>query len=185
MKITIAERIFGDEPRSGESVVMLRRLLTWNGLLACLLLSACSAYAPADALIGMSREELVVRMGQPDMERQYSDAIRLEFPRGPFGTHTWFVYLDKGGRVGRAEQVLNEQNFSLVNAGMSQRDVLELLGRPGEVQLLGRSRGVVWSYRYENNSCLWFQVELSLDHLVRSAGYGDPPECRGLGERSN
>jgi hypothetical protein len=124
-------------------------------------------------------------MGQPDIERQYSDAVRLEFPSGPFGTHTWFVYLDASGWVSRAEQALNEQNFILINPGMSQDDVRKTLGRPGEVQLLGRSRGVVWSYRYQNNSCLWFQVELSLEQQVRSAGYGDPPECRAHGDRSS
>ncbi len=160
-------------------------VLPWNWLLLCLLLSACSGYAPRDALTGMSRDELLARMGQPEMERQDSDAIRLEFPSGPFGRHTWFVYLDASGRVSRTEQALKEQNFSLINPGMTQDDVRKLLGRPGEVQLLGRSRGVVWSYRYENNSCLWFQVELSLEQQVRSAGYGDPPECRGLGDHSN
>jgi hypothetical protein len=154
-------------------------------LMLCLLLSACSGYAPSDALIGMNRDQLGARMGQPDIERQYSDAVRLEFPSGPFGTHTWFVYLDASGRVSRAEQALNEKNFILINPGMSQDDVRKTLGRPSEVQFLGRSRGVVWNYRYENNSCLWFQVELSLEQQVRSAGYGDPPECRANGDRSN
>jgi TolB-like protein len=45
------------------------------------------------------------------------------------------------------------------------------------VQGLARARGVVWSYRYENQFCDWFQVELSLQQQVRSAGYGKPPEC--------
>ena len=164
---------------------MLHRLLFWNWLMLCLLLAACSGYASPDALIGMNRDQLVALMGQPDLERQYSDAIRLEFPRGPYGRQTWFVYLDVSGRVSRAEQVLDEENFSLINPGMSQDDVRKLLGRPGEVQLLGRSRGEVWSYRYENNSCLWFQVELSLEQEVRSAGYGEPPECRAHGDRPN
>jgi hypothetical protein len=163
---------------------MLHRLFTWKWLTLFLLLTGCSSYGPPDTLIGMSRDELVARMGQPEIERQYSDVIRLEFPRGPYGRHTWFVYLNVNGRVSRAEQVLNEGNFSLINPGMSQDDVRKLLGRPGEMQLLGRSRGMVWSYRYENNSCLWFQVELSSEQLVRSAGYGDPPECRADGDRS-
>lgn len=60
---------------------------------------------------------------------------------------------------------------------MAQDDVLKLLGRPSVVQVLGRARGVVWSYRYDNFSCNWFQIELSLQKQVRSAGYGEPPEC--------
>ena len=87
--------------------------------------------------------------------------------------------LDAAGRVVRSEQVLTERNFLQVNPGMPQDEVRYLLGRPGEVSVLGRSRGVVWSYRYENSSCLWFQVEIAQDRTVRSAGYGEPPECRG------
>ncbi len=145
----------------------------------CLLLSACSSYAPPQAVIGMSRDEVVAQMGKPDLELPLKQGVRLEFPRGPFGRHTWFVYLDASGRVSRAEQVLSEHNFSLITPGMAQDDVRQMLGRPSELQMLARERGVVWNFRYETNSCLWFQVELSLERQVRSTGYGEPPECRG------
>jgi hypothetical protein len=161
------------------------RLLPWNWLMLCLLLTACSGYAPPDAVIGMSRDEVLARMGQPDLEPRLDQGVRLEFPRGPYGRHTWFVYFDASGRAIRTEQVLTEQNFTRINEGMPQDNVRQLLGRPGEVQVLGRARGVVWNYRYENNSCLWFQVELSLEQQVRSAGYGEPPECRGHNARSD
>jgi len=153
----------------------------WNSLLLlALLLPSCSSYAPPDALAGMSRSELVARMGPPDTERRVDAGSRLEFPRGPYGTQTWFVYFDVAGRAVRAEQVLTEQNFNRIEVGMTQDDVRQLLGRPGEVQGLGRQRGVVWSYRYDNQFCNWFQVELSLQQQVRSTGYGQPPECDGL-----
>ncbi len=154
-------------------------------LLLSLLLAACSGYAPPGALVGMERAAVITRMGQPDREQLIAGANRLEFPRGPYGVHTWFVYFDAAGRASRAEQVLTEPNFMRINAGMAQDDVLTLLGRPGEVRLLGRSRGWIWSYRYENNNCRWFQVELSLEREVRSAGYGEPPECEHNGDRSD
>ncbi len=164
-----------------------RRLSPWNWLLLCFpLLPACSGYAPRETLAGMSRDEVVARMGQPDMERRMDAGSRLEFPRGPFGKQTWFVYFDSAGRVGRIEQVLTAQNFNRIDVGMAQDDVRRLLGRPDEVRVLGRERGLVWSYRFENNSCIWFQVELSLQQQVRSAGYGQPPECElGGGERAD
>lgn len=164
---------------------MLHRLLLWNCLLPCLLLGACAGYAPPDRMIGMSRDELVLRMGQPEMERRVGEDSRLEFPRGPYGQHTWFVYFNAAGKAIRAEQVLTEKNFGQIDAGMTQDDVRQLLGRPSEVQLLGRARGVVWNYRYENNFCQWFQVELSLQQQVRSAGYGEPPECRAPDDRTH
>ena len=153
-------------------------------LLPLALLCACGSYAPPDALVGMGRHELVARMGQADVERQSAGGSRLEFPRGPYGKHTWFVYLDGAGKATRAEQVLTEQNFNRVDVGMAQDDLVQLLGRPSEVQLLGRARGAVWSYRYENYSCKWFQVELSQEKQVRSAGYAQPPECDGRNERA-
>lgn len=159
---------------------MQYRISRWNWLL---LLSpwlvACSSYAPPANLLGITRDQLIAQMGQPDRARQMDAGTRLEFPRGPLGKHTWFVYLDATGRAIRSEQVLTEQNFNRINPGMRQDEVRQLLGRPSEVQALGRSRGVVWSYRYENYLCQWFQVELTLEQQVRSTGYGQPPECSG------
>ena len=125
----------------------------------------------------MTREAVVTTMGKPDMERRTDRGSRLEFPRGPYGKETWFVYLDASGRATQTEQVLTEQNFQRVTVGMAQDDVRQLLGRPGETFTLARNRGVVWNYRYDNQVCLWFQIELSAEKLVRSAGNGPLPEC--------
>ena len=163
---------------------MKHRFSVGSGLVL-LLLTACSSYAPPAAVIGMSRDALVARMGQPDRERQVDAGSRLEFTHGPFGKQTWFVYFDTAGRASRAEQVLTEQNFNRVGVGMAQEDVLTLLGRPSEVQVLGRARGVVWSYRYDNFFCNWFQIELSDQQQVRSASYGQLPECERRDDGSN
>lgn len=150
----------------------------WWSLATVSLLSACSGYGPPKDLTGLNAEQVLATMGPPDTRRVVEGGTRLEYPRGPAGRHTWFVYLDANGRATRAEQVLNEANFSQINAGMGQDEVLLRLGRPGEVYGLARSRGTVWSYRYENNSCLWFQIEMAQERTVRSAGYGEPPECQ-------
>ena len=68
---------------------------------------------------------------------------------------------------------------------MGQDEVRALLGRPGEMRTPGRGRSVVWSYRYDNSFCKWFQVELSQQLQVRSTGYGQPPECEGRSERAD
>ncbi len=105
---------------------------------------------------------------------------RLEFPRGPYGTQTWFVDLDAADKVTRTEQVLTTENFERISEGMAQDEVRQRLGRPSETFLLGRDRGIVWNYRYHNNACLWFQMEISLQQQVRSTGYGESPECSKL-----
>ena len=150
------------------------KTLSWLGLS---MLTACSSYGPPANLSSVSRDDLVARMGQPEMVRQTATGSRLEFPRGPMGHHTWFVDLDATGHATRAEQVLTEPNFSQITPAMSQEEVRQRLGRPSVTQGLGRSRGVVWSYRYENQFCQWFQVEIAQDQKVRSTGYGQPPEC--------
>jgi hypothetical protein len=141
------------------------------------LLAACSSISPPGDLSGVNREQLVARMGQPETQRQIADETRLEFPSGPYGRQTWFVYLDAAGNAIRSEQVLTEHNFNQIAPGMDEAQVRQRLGRPGEVQALGRSRGVVWRYRFESPFCLWFQVEIGTDRKVRSSGYGEPPEC--------
>lgn len=142
------------------------------------MLAACSGYAPPADLVGVDRAAIVARMGPPERERPVDGGgTRLEFPHGPHGHHTWFVYLDSAGKAMRAEQVLTEQNFLRILPGMDSGAVRERLGRPSEESVLGRSRGVVWNYRYEGPFCLWFQVEIAADGKVRSAGYGTPPEC--------
>ena len=152
------------------------RLSLWS-LTSLSILTACSSYAPPANLTGVTTDQLVAQMGQPDMQRQIDGGTRLEFPRGPYGHHTWFVYLDATGHVIRSEQVLTEKNFIQISPNMDPDEVRFRLGRPSEVQELGRSRGVVWSYRYESPLCQWFQVEISKEQKVRSAGYGQPPEC--------
>ena len=145
------------------------------------LLSACSGYAPPNEVVGATRDSIVARMGPPDVQRAVEGGTRLEFPRGPYGRHTYFVYLDANGRATRFEQVLTEARFNQINPGMTQDAVLLALGRPSEVWRLGRNRGTVLNYRYENNFCLWFQIEVTQEQTVRSAGYGEPPECNRNG----
>lgn len=158
--------------------VMTRYHTSWRWMLAAIpFVAACTSYTPPDTLPGMDRAAVIARMGPPDTELRLASGTRLEFPSGPYGKHTWFVYLDAAGRATRAEQVLTDRNFARVVPGMSQDDVRQLLGRPGETYSLARDRGVVWSYRYDNQICLWFQVEIAADKTVRSAGNGPLPEC--------
>ncbi|MEZ5703340.1 MAG: outer membrane protein assembly factor BamE [Burkholderiaceae bacterium] len=157
----------------------MTRLPLWGSLgLLLMSLTACSGYAPPDRVVGLTEAQLVAQMGPPDAVRPTETGKRLEFPRGPMGHHTWFADLDAQGRVVGVEQVLTESNFNRIAPGMTQEAVRQRLGRPGAVQRLGRSRGVVWNYRYENPFCRWFQVEIAESQQVRSTGYGEPPECR-------
>lgn len=155
------------------------RFLFHSALLSSLLaLTACSSYAPPTDLAGVTQDQLLARMGSPEMQRPLEGGVmRLEYPTGPYGHHTWFVDVDASGRVLRSEQVLTELNFNQIVPGMDQAQVRQRLGRPNSASMLARSRGVVWNYRFEGPFCEWFQIEISVEQKVRSAGYGKPPEC--------
>ena len=152
-------------------------------LSAALLVSGCTAYAPNHAYIGLSREETIRALGNPrPMPAQIDTAQRLDFPRGPFGKHTYAVYFDDRGRVSGFRQLLSEETFDKIFPGMDQAQVVDLIGISRDTYLLGRERGYVWSYRYDTPLCRWFQIEFTQDDKVRSSGYSKPPECRiGVG----
>jgi hypothetical protein len=145
------------------------------------LLAACAGYAPNDTLAGKNRAAVIEALGQPFSETTIANGTRLNFPRGPFGKHTYFVFLDSEGRVSQWAQVLTEKNFDLIKPGMSQNDVIGIIGESKEIFGLSRGRGYVWNYRFVSPHCFWFQIEFTAQNAVRSTGYSRPPECRVRG----
>lgn len=141
-------------------------------------LGGCASYAPSSSIIGLSREQVIERLGLPDPAVSHGTLDRLDFPRGPMGKHTYFVYFDDKGRAIRFEQALTEERFSRIVPEMSTEEVIQLIGVSRSTFGLARNRGFVWSYRYENPLCQWFQVEFTIEAKVRSAGYSKAPECR-------
>ncbi len=153
--------------------------LRMMALAGSLLISGCTAYAPNQGYVGLSRDETIRSLGKPNpLPADLQSAQRLDFPRGPFGKHTYSVYFDEQGRAIGFRQLLTEENFEKVIPGMAVTEVITLIGVSKDTFLLGRDRGYVWSYRYDTPLCRWFQIEFSLENKVRSAGYSKPPECR-------
>lgn len=143
-------------------------------------LGACAGYAPSADLQGADRARVTRAMGQPTLILPQPAGERLVYARGPQGLHTYFVDLDTQGRVLRWEQRLTDPVFNQITPGMSEREVVALVGPSFEVSHLARQRGKVWAYRYDNPFCLWFQVELAQDGKVRSAGRQLRPDCDGM-----
>ena len=140
-------------------------------LLLFSLVAGCAGYAPSKDVIGQSRASLVATMGQPEREYRLDDVAVLHFPRGPSGSHTYFVYIDGNDRVIKWEQVLTEARFDTIQPGMTDEQVIKTLGMTKISHGLARQRGYVWHYRYENNQCKSFVIEFATDNTVRSAGY--------------
>jgi outer membrane protein assembly factor BamE (lipoprotein component of BamABCDE complex) len=144
------------------------------------LMVACAGYGPPASLrAGSTEAEVVQAMGQPTGRYQLPEGpTRLEFARGPYGRHTYMVDLDAQGRVMQIEQVLDRRYFEGVSPGITKDQLLRYIGRPSEVQGMMRN-GQIWSYRYANNDCLWWQAQLDAQGIVTAVGYASAPGCDG------
>ena len=156
---------------------LLRFLFCLCGFGFLFTLSSCATYSPSTELTGLSSDLVIQRMGTPTTKFNDDNGFRLVYVRGPFGKHTYFLYFSSDDKLLRSEQVLKESSFSLIKPGMSDVEVLNIIGPSKILMGGGKSSWTVWSYRYENSLCRWFQVEFRSDNRVKSAEYGRPPEC--------
>lgn len=160
-----------DSPRGG----------AWRAgaVLLALAAAGCAGYGPGALQPGAREAEVRALMGPPTGERTAPDGgRRLEYARGPMGLHTWMLDLDGDGRVRRITQVMQPAAYEAVREGDTQADVLNRLGRPAQRQAVGWRGHVLWSWRYDNPFCRWFQLEFDPAGQVVGGGfYGPDPRC--------
>jgi outer membrane protein assembly factor BamE (lipoprotein component of BamABCDE complex) len=90
------------------------------------------------------------QMGKPETERTFADGSkRFEYPRGPQGVTTYMVDIDPNGKLRSVIQVLTAATFARIRPGMSQDEVRQLLGKPGDVAVYPLKPETVWSWRWE------------------------------------
>ena len=143
-------------------------------------ISACASYSPSVHLLGLSKEEVLDRLGPPEQKIPKEEGGNLwVYPRGPQGHHTCFLSFGTKRRLLAYEQVLIRENFLVISPGMTQPEVERRIGPSKVRESLARQRGELHSYRYEGPFCDWFQVEYNAEKVVRSTGFGVPLECRG------
>src|SRR5471032_2334195 len=108
------------------------RMKLWLALLANMLLSACASYSGSGLKPGEARlEDVQSLMGPPAMRWQEADgSIQLAYPRGPLGYHTFMVKLRPDGRLQSIVNVLDEEGFAQIHAGLTKDRVLRVLGPP-------------------------------------------------------
>ena len=136
-----------------------------------LLIAACAGYAPNNQMIGKNRAAVIAELGVPEREYSSGEFNKLHFPKGAAGLHTYFVYLDKEDKLSRWEQVLTEDRFDSIKAGMSLDQVIDAIGITRIRSQLAGDRGCVWYYRYQNTQCRSFVIEFTRDDIVRGTLY--------------
>jgi hypothetical protein len=130
---------------------MNRQSLPFAILLA-VLLGGCAAYDGYNLHPGSSRLEEIERvMGEPAMRWPEADGGEtLAFPRGPGGYHTFMLRTDAAGVLLRRENALEPQNFARIQAGLSQAEVLRVLGppTPAWTTYFAARDELIWEWRY-------------------------------------
>jgi outer membrane protein assembly factor BamE (lipoprotein component of BamABCDE complex) len=90
------------------------------------------------------------QMGEPETARIFTDGSkRLEYPRGPAGTSTYFVDIDANGKFVSVMQVLTAQNIAKIRPGMTQDEVRRILGKPTTIAEYPLKKERVWSWHWE------------------------------------
>jgi hypothetical protein len=142
-----------------------------------LLLSGCAGnpFAGYEIPAGATRDAVVARMGQPDRVVRTPSGERLQYSLQPLGHYAWMVDLDAAGRVVRARQVLNENDFHRIEPGKWTRDDVEReFGRPAWVDGVASWRGPILTYRWRDlaNSNMFYWVYLDERNVVQRAHPG-------------
>lgn len=117
-----------------------------------LLLCACTTMMGPPYVPGVTTQaEVLARRGPPAMQWQEKDGSTLyAYPTGPNGTSTIMARFDARQRLQRYEEVLNNENFVLLQAGMSMDEVQRIIGppyHPWTVYFKARDE-LVWEWRY-------------------------------------
>jgi outer membrane protein assembly factor BamE (lipoprotein component of BamABCDE complex) len=166
-------------------LIAMARTLSIPALAALLAGCALGPYSPSGVPAGASREDVLRIMGPPTATYTMPDGhVRLEYNRMPAGKHTFMVDLDAGGHMAHWENVLDENHFAAIVAGMSPQDVLRLIGPPTYTWHYFRPTPAnTWLYRFDTiQRCILF--EISFDAATGRVIDGDYPPDPGCADNA-
>lgn len=139
-------------------------------LLLAIALGGCAASAVRS---GMSRDEVLARMGQPTQVLPLDAGTRLQYSRQPAGQQVFNVDLDASGRVVDIRQMLVAQEFQRIAVGQWTRaDVERSFGRPAAVEHAAHWPGDIMTYRWYEGQDMFYWVYLDQSNVVRRAEPG-------------
>ncbi len=126
-------------------------------LLVLILAAGCanfSAISPGD-----SAPTVEARVGAPGTVWKNAHGSEVwEYPLGPYGVQTFMITIGPDQTVREVQQVLREEYFSRVHAGMSRDEVRRLLGKPRDIWYFPARDEEVWFWRYFEVNYRFFNV---------------------------
>lgn len=119
--------------------------------------AGCANFAALPA--GTPSRQVQAKHGAPGTVWKNADGTEVwEYPYGPLGRQTYMVTVGTDRAVREVHQVLSEEYFSKVRAGMPRDEVRRLLGAPGEITVFDTRGEEVWSWRYQEQNPMFFNV---------------------------
>lgn len=116
--------------------------------LASLVVAACAATG-ATLQPGASETEVRSAMGTPALELRDPDGTRLLFyPRGPLGNQTYVATLNPGGSLASVGNVLTDGTFNGIRPGMTEAEVLHMIGPPRETGYFANLGQTAWDWKF-------------------------------------
>ena len=147
-------------------------------LLGMALLTGCDPQRVARLEEGVSTEVDVRRQfGDPVTITVAADGTRtLDYPRQPEGWTNYVIKIGPDGKMSSLRQLLNDDNFARVRAGMSVQQVRDALGRPAEQKRFDLKSEEMWIWRYKPvNESRLFTVTFGRDGTVIATAKADDP----------
>jgi outer membrane protein assembly factor BamE (lipoprotein component of BamABCDE complex) len=119
--------------------------------LLALATAACASYGGSSLQPGSTESEVRSTMGAPAAEFTNTDGTRdLFYPRGPMGTDTFRAKLGPDGVMRDLRNVLTDDTFRNVVPGMTEQDILRMIGPPGKTMPFPISNTHAWDYHYKD-----------------------------------
>lgn len=139
---------------------MIKKLFAglFSGLIAALL-PACDGVNLEALKPGISTAfEVRDRMGPPTMEWKDTDGtLTWEYPRTPEGVVNYMIVIGADNVLREVRQVLTEENFGKVKAGMSKEEIRRLLGKPAHELYFSLKKEHVWDWKTKSEPSMdWF-----------------------------
>lgn len=126
----------------------MKRLLTVTGILAAL--AGCAADPQRNISAGMSESEVGSQFGKPAaVGRLPTGEEYWDYSRQPFGYTISRVTFTPDGRVRDVRNLLTEENYKNLHAGMAPEEVVAVVGPSAASERRVYAGGTKsWTYRY-------------------------------------
>lgn len=144
--------------------------------IASALLPACDSVVMQEIKPGISTAaEVRARLGNPGNEFSNPDgSVTWEYTRQPQGVDCYMITLNREQIVVSMDQVLTDTNYAKAREGMSQPEILRLLGTPANKVIYNNLQEEVWEWRIRGMTAseeTYFNVHFDLSNgLLKKAG---------------